>query len=202
MSNYQPIWKTYRVNSETWWQQNAKATALFRKNRFGQNAEILNIQWEGPLAKIKSSLSRNGWKNIHTRGYLSTLKKLAKQNHMSHQSFLTKLYNDRHPVIEVIKFSKHASDPLILRLWSADINLQPGNIPLYIGTLYSSKSEKYFFFFRRKMNKIPTIHKTRILLIPKDMFSKWQIKFALKQLPMAILDRQKRAAVITLIRSE
>jgi len=161
---------------------------------------VLNIQWAAPLEKIKISLKQTGWKKLHTRDYFATLKKVAKQTHVSHQSFLTKLYNDKHPVLEVAKFIDNKTPPIILRLWTADTTLTPNNIPLYIGTIYRDESEKYLFFFHHKISTAPSIDIIKKLLVPKPSPYTWQIKVVDKPLPAKMLDKYSSSINVILLR--
>jgi len=147
--NYQRYWPLYQISYQSWWTQRSPAIPQYRADRLGHPTEILNIQWAGSLKNIRQTLENNDWQGIHTRDYLTTLKKLAEQNHRLAHSVIPKLYDDRNPVLEMAKLLNGQFPPLIIRLWRSNIYITPNDTPLWVGTIYYDVTEKQLLFFNR-----------------------------------------------------
>ncbi len=149
LRNYQRYWPLYQISYQRWWTQHASILPQYRADRLGNPTEILNIQWAGSLKNIRQTLENNDWQGIHTRNYLTTLKKLAEQNHRLAHSVIPRLYDDRNPVLEMAKLFNGQFPPLIIRLWRSNIYIAPNDTPLWVGTLYYDVTEKQLLFFNR-----------------------------------------------------
>ena len=181
------IWPTHYLSKQIWWHQHATLIPLFRNDRFGNPTELLNVQWAGNIEHIRTTLKQHGWHNPHTRDYLSTLKTLAEQNVAKHHSFIAKLYNDQHPVLELTKFVTNQSPPLILRLWQSNIKLMPNNTPLWVGTIYYRATEKHLIFFYKRAKHI-RIEEAANALIPSLIEYTWHMKIVKpRYLPLALM---------------
>ncbi len=152
LTNSQPYWKTEQIQESNWWNQDAPIIPYYRTDRFGKPVEILNIQWTGTLSNIKSTLINHGWQSILTSDYLSTLKKIAQEQRQLPHALFAKLYRDQHPAIELVKFSKKYSVPLVMQLWPAKINLLPNKQALWVGTIYFDPTIKELFPFLHRKN--------------------------------------------------
>jgi membrane protein DedA with SNARE-associated domain len=159
VTNYHAYWKVSIISAQDWWDQTSPLIPVYRTNRFGNPSELLNIQWAGSLDNIKATLKLHGWKNMHFQSYLETLQQIATQTDIAkHKSFLAKLYKDQHPALELMKYQDDQKNPLIIRLWRANLLLSPFQTPLWVGTIYYDTTHKYLLFFH---------HKTKTILAPQ-----------------------------------
>ncbi len=201
--NSQPYWKTINVQKQSWWTKTPKLVPYYRKDRLGKPAEILNIQWAGSLSNIKATLINHGWQNVLDRGYLSTLKKIAQEERKLPHTFFAKLYRDQHSSAEFVKYTQASSVPLVLRIWSAKVNIIPGNKPLWVGTIYFDPMVKELipFLNRKKHTFIPADKLVISYLIPSLGGYIWETKaISAKDIPKQLRKTNPLAKVI-LIRS-
>jgi membrane protein DedA with SNARE-associated domain/membrane-associated phospholipid phosphatase len=191
-------WPTHEVSIDRWWNNKQIPTIpLYRINRLGHPAEILNIQWAGSLDLIKQTLKARNWKDLHTKRYLDVLKQIASQSDIAkYHPFLAKLYDDQHPVLELIHHPNLKKPALILRLWRSNILLTPRFKPLWIGTVSYNVPNKNLLFFIHTTNTIP-VAKLRKTTSPFLKNYSWQVKNIDKtSVPPELLKHQPKAQII------
>jgi undecaprenyl-diphosphatase len=177
LHDLQRYWSTRTVAIQAWWQGDVSPPIiLYRTDRFGRPTKMLNLQWAGPLAKIRATLKLHGWQDFHVDSYAAAMKQLLAQTDLAkHRPLLAKLYEDQPPVLEMIKYSTENGSPLIIRLWQSHILLSPGNIPLWIGAVDYDVLSKHFLFFYHKTSLISATHKASQLFATLHNYT-WQIK--------------------------
>jgi membrane protein DedA with SNARE-associated domain/membrane-associated phospholipid phosphatase len=160
-------WPTKTVLTDNWWSQQSADIPLYRNTRMGQPFEILNIEWAGNLDEIKKTLYAHDWKDLHRRDYVTTLKQVAQEQKdiQKHFTLFAPLFDDQKPLIEMFKKTDGQSAPLLLRLWRANVELAPHNMPLYVGTVYFDvviTKQHHLIFFNKK---------TKTLISPSSTLS-------------------------------
>ena len=128
-----PIWLKEELYTNEWWDKRTPIIPSYRTTRFGYPAELLNIQWAGNLPQIEKELQLGGWRTVH-RNLTSVL--LTQLQHAKHSSvnIMPTLYHDQRPALEMIKEVPELRKILLIRLWPANVLLQPQDYPLWIGT--------------------------------------------------------------------
>jgi membrane protein DedA with SNARE-associated domain/membrane-associated phospholipid phosphatase len=174
--NAQPFWQEEKVLSHDWWTQHSSLTPVYRQDRLGVPSELLNLEWAGELTTIQSTLAYHGWKPMPSRDYLTTLINILSNQDQSHYSLIAKLYHDRSPVLELIKYPTQTSPPLILRLWTSDITLMPQQSPLWVGTVYFNYLPKRYFLIFHKHDKFLPLKNSTQYLAPELAGFDWQVR--------------------------
>lgn len=119
---------------EAWWEQGWKTLPSQRNEFDDERRWPLDVQVAGPLAPLRQHLQAQGWRVQQQAGWRATL------------DLLTDQPPDRHPVLpatldtraESLLMLKAGPEPeqmLALRLWPAQVQLQPGGQPLWIGSV-------------------------------------------------------------------
>ncbi len=140
-----PVWLQRYASMQVWWSGQLRLVPLYRINRYGRAAGLLNIQWAGSLSKIRNALERDGWQQLYGDIPSSKLSIAARNQILSHLHLLIlpQLLNDQPPSLVMMKLpfgnSRHL---LLITLWSANITLLPQHIPLWIGTIDYHPPEK------------------------------------------------------------
>jgi membrane protein DedA with SNARE-associated domain/membrane-associated phospholipid phosphatase len=169
--------------------QVAKVAPLYRFNRLGNVIEALNIRWVGNIEVIKKILLEQGWKLQPVKIDLPNIVEGFFDVTISyHVPVFPQLYHNRPPVLLLTKKMDQAGAILVLHLWSADIDLNDINLPLWLGSIkYYQPNAKVFSLDRFK-------HKT-VFVGATDAFKKylnnfhWQQKNYLpKQQPTEMAD--------------
>jgi hypothetical protein len=117
------------------WQQNpALRLPRFRDDLRGARDHPLNLALAGDPQCLLHRLSERGWQPAQMLDWHNLLRLLSPRSELSHLPVLPQVHGAAH---ERSVFSKEQADGsrLLLRLWSTDIRLQPGAVPLLIGNV-------------------------------------------------------------------
>lgn len=136
LQNYLPVWSIHTLDLQTWWTQGLNGKPAYRNNRFGHPVQILNVQWAGNLEDIEQGLARNNWNFLPRPNLLLTLQEVIgqKQNRKLPMPVMTQLYQDRKPVLIMVKELPEQHALLVMRLWDAHLKLS-NNQPLWVGVV-------------------------------------------------------------------
>ncbi len=151
----QPRYNFNNFSMEEWWAHPQRHLQTYRLNRFGQAIAPLNVQWQGSLDSIKTTLKNNGWeKSSHPLNLKNLLKRLTNNHPENHMPLLSPLYHNAKPVLMMIKHLPHSDSILELRLWKAHMDLSDNTEPLWIGIID---------FHTPQPRLLATSHKTTLL---------------------------------------
>jgi hypothetical protein len=158
--NATPVWDTQTMPLTDWWNKNSDVIPLYRTGNFGYPAEVLNIEWAAyNLQVIRLQLLKNNWQPAST-GITTFFSRLESQKTINHLDILPTLYADQRPSLVMTKIIPGISGKIVLRLWPANVILQPEKLTLYVGTMnYSHPFGKKF------------LHHTYHLISSKDALS-------------------------------
>lgn len=129
--NFKPLEDTFAINwpialmkENNWWRQTPGTIYYYRTSRTGHPAQPLNIQWLGNLTNIEAQLKAQGWESQVPRLNLnSTVARLVPSDKQK-LPLIPPLYHHRAPELLMTKVLPNSDKMLILRLWSADINIE------------------------------------------------------------------------------
>lgn len=140
MRNYQPdrVIATYPLRD--WRQDMAQALPHFRDDLRGERDQRLNLLLAGEPECLLRLLAERGWLPGKMLDWRNLLRLLSPNTGIADLPVLPQVHGDAH---ERAVFSKNQSDGarLVLRLWSTDIRLMPGEIPLLIGNVSRQQAE-------------------------------------------------------------
>lgn len=131
---YTRIWPTVSVTKTQWWQSPLKYTPIYRTNRLGKPFQPFNVQWLGSLTQIKKTLIDTGWITISQHpGFKTALQRFASYNPEYHMPILPWLYQDKLPMLIMIKHIPNQKMIIELRLWNSNIDISNHTNPLWLG---------------------------------------------------------------------
>ena len=138
------------LEAAAWTEDGWRKLPAQRLDLEGRNEQPLNVQWAGSLDQIRSALARLGWRQPVPLTVRSGLHWLAPEPKLASLPLLPQLHDGRHDALAMVHTPPPASaaarpdastDPetsghlLVLRLWSANVDLKPGDEPIWLGTL-------------------------------------------------------------------
>lgn len=172
-----PYWPAQTIDTKAWWSSKIKREAIYRVNRFNKPIEILNIQWAGDLFNIQNNLQKQGWRLLPKTQWLMALYSLTTEDQAQQLPILSHLYEDRKPVLIMIKYIPNINSLAVLRLWDAHLKLDNGT-PLWLGTVSYHKG--WHLQFKRNHNKITKLPvPTSILLQDLNSFEVERITYSI-----------------------
>jgi hypothetical protein len=139
--------KTLVLNE--WWQTGDPQASIYRLNRTGKPVQILNVQWAGDLNSIDDELEQSGWQPLPKISLLTLASRITGSEHGQHFPLLSPLYQDKKPLLVMVKHVEVEHALLVLRLWDDQTVLNQHKIPLWIGTI------SYYHPW-----KLPLLHKS------------------------------------------
>lgn len=124
------------LSTTQWLQDRWRNLPTWRHDLRGEREQPLNIQWAGQLVAIRQQLQAHGWHKPRLLDAHTALSWLLPQPTLQQLPVLPQL-NDGQAESLVMIYPDTAEQEFILRLWPTTTRLQPGNIPLWIGTVTS-----------------------------------------------------------------
>jgi undecaprenyl-diphosphatase len=100
----------------------------------------LNLTLAGEPACLLQHLHNRGWRYAEMLDWHNLLRLLSPRSTIANLPVLPQVHGDRH---EEVVFSKDKTDGarLLLRLWTTDIRLMPGDVPIYVGNVSRQEVE-------------------------------------------------------------
>jgi hypothetical protein len=133
-----PIWPKQKITVENWWRSPLRYAPPYRNNRLGKSVQPFNVQFQGDLQAITNTLENKGWVPIvnNPKSKLkTTLQRFASHQGEYHMPILPWLYQNKLPVVVLIKHIPSHKRIIELHLWESEIHFQPDNKPLWLGTI-------------------------------------------------------------------
>lgn len=138
--DHTPYVKKYTIKESTWWNQQKPLLPLYRFNRVGKRASLMNIQYSGRLNMLQNSLEQSGWVT-HNESFLKKiLIHISANKKLIKLPLLTQLYENRPPVLTMSYNDERSGLVLELTLWESNYSFKKMSHPLWIGTLYANKN--------------------------------------------------------------
>ncbi len=159
ITNYVPYWPTQTLSQGQWWEQ-AIHTPVYRRNRIGHEAELMNLQWAGDIQSIQNQLLSRGWAVSPSLTVHSYLQRYAHKDQRS-LPLMPRLYLSQKPVLTLHK--KLRGDILILRLWDAHVQFTDASIPLWYGTIQYLPLTHHHLFSKQNNNQQPLVSANQAL---------------------------------------
>ncbi len=137
--DYSLTWTIKYLSAEQWWKNQGTATPFYRHTRLGKRTELLNVQWDSPLAVIEASLKQNQWENVPRTPLSETLLYLTDINHRNQLPLFKQLYLDHKPKLMMKKSIQlkniNKKYWLVLRLWDSGVRFIDSEQTLWAGTV-------------------------------------------------------------------
>ncbi len=146
LAAYTPARPTQQMGLEVWWTEGWRQLPQRREDIRNSRRQPLNIQYAGTLDTLESTLSLRGWKPAQTLNWENSLKLLSPSAGLRELPLLPRVHDGRHEVLALERYPS-PEDRLVLRLWSTDLVLQPGDIRLWQGNVSSQKKTQVLSLF-------------------------------------------------------
>lgn len=134
LARFIPAPTVERFSGEQWWTQGWQSLAILRVDPQGQAFQPLNVQWAGRLEDIRSLLKNHGWVEAQTFTLSHALLVLTPEPALTDLPILPLSHNGHKDALTMIKPGAAGAPQRLLRLWSADAQLDDGT-PLWVGSV-------------------------------------------------------------------
>ena len=148
LARFDPPLVPEQVDGEAWWTEGWQQQLPARRNELhGRDAWPLNVQLAGPLDSVRARLLLSGWENYATGGWYGLLQTLDKDVTPHELPVLSATHQGRGEVLVMARRDDAAGRIRVLRLWASPVLLQPGDQPLWIGTVQELEFTRRLDFF-------------------------------------------------------
>ncbi|GMR03715.1 MAG: bifunctional DedA family/phosphatase PAP2 family protein [Gammaproteobacteria bacterium] len=141
---YTPQYTVQRIAGHKWWEQEWRQLPVYRMDLEGEDEQPLNLQWAGNLVQLSDYLAARGWYRPAPLSMVSLLSWLRPSPRLADLPILPQVHDGRHEAL-IMTYPLAAPDrnepqagaerQLVVRLWPAEVVLEPGDIPLWVGTV-------------------------------------------------------------------
>jgi len=146
LAAYTPARATQQMGLEVWWTEGWRQLPQRREDNRNSRRKPLNIQYAGSLDALESTLTRRGWKPAQTLNWENSLKLLSPSASLNDLPLLPRVHDGRHEALALESYPT-PEDRLVLRLWTTDIVLQPGDSRLWQGSVSSQEKTQVLSLF-------------------------------------------------------
>ncbi len=124
-----------RLSAEDWWREDWRQVPAYRLDLGGEREQPLTLQWAGDLRDIEAGLQARGWRRPEPLNWRTALRWLQPSPRLSALPLLPRLQQGRFESLQLVYDGESGSRPLVVRLWASAYRLQPGDTPLWLGTI-------------------------------------------------------------------
>jgi len=132
---YQPRIKMQIMTKEEWWQGGWQTLPTHRFDWWGKSRQTMAFQWADSIARIEQRLRATGWQTPPPASLPNTVQWLNPQVQLTDLLVLPRLHQGRPESLVLVKPGSQPGTRWVLRFWDAGVRLQPGKIPLWLGSL-------------------------------------------------------------------
>ena len=148
LARFDPPLMQAPLSADGWWRQDWQQGMPARRNELhGRDAWALNVQLAGPLDSLRARLLLAGWENYRTGGWTGLLQTLDKKVTAAELPVLPATHLGRAEVLVMVRRVGSPERMQVLRLWATPVRLQPGDEPLWIGTVKELRFTRRLDFF-------------------------------------------------------
>lgn len=135
------------IAADAWWRDGWQ-TLPARRNEFrSEKAWPLNLQYAGSIDALRGQLETAGWDNVDSTGWKALLRTLDKGATPQTLPVLPASHNGHRDALLMTRAASTPDTLLILHLWPAPLQLQPGDVPLWQGTVATLRFEEQLKVF-------------------------------------------------------
>lgn len=128
-----------------WWSGDDWQALPARRNEFDDDQRWpLDVQVAGPLAPLRAQLEQKGWQAQPQAGWEAALNLLDVKATPEQIPLLPATLDTRVESLLMLRKGKHPHEIHALRLWATDMRLQPGALPLWIGSAQTLSYQRPF----------------------------------------------------------
>ena len=129
---------------ESWWENDWKELPA-RRNEFDDEQRWpLDVQVAGPLQALRLQLESEGWRVQQQAGWQEALNLLDNDVPDVQQPVLPATLDTHAESLLMLRDGEQPGELLALRLWAAPVQLQPGKVPLWLGSAQTLQHQRAF----------------------------------------------------------
>ncbi|HEB94497.1 MAG TPA: phosphatase PAP2 family protein [Gammaproteobacteria bacterium] len=125
----------HRLPAKTWWREDWQRIPAYRLDLGGEREQPFTLQWAGNLRDVKVELQARGWRIPTALNWRTALHWLQPAAELSALPLLPRLQQGRFESLQMVYDGEDGRLPLVIRLWASAYRLQPGDVPLWVGTV-------------------------------------------------------------------
>ncbi|MEB1528513.1 VTT domain-containing protein [Xanthomonas sp. WHRI 7945] len=130
--------------ASAWWRDEWRLLPS-RRNEFDDSQRWpLDLQVAGPLAPLQRQLQAAGWRVQTQAGWQQALQLLDYKAQAEQVPVLPATLDTQVESLLMLRSGPRPGELYALRLWPAPARLQPGNVPLWLGSAQSLRYERHF----------------------------------------------------------
>ncbi len=136
--NAQPVYPEVQLPIQEWWQAPEYYSSEYYLDRFGHPVAPFNVQWEGPIEEIKTTLLNAGWAPIeqkHRFHLRNLIQRVFNKNPEHHTPILTPLYRNTRPSLAMFKRIPNSETIVEFRMWQANVAFSNSDGILWLGVV-------------------------------------------------------------------
>ena len=134
LAHHAPRAPIHRITLPTWKTGGWAQLPAYRVDLEGQYEQPMNFQWAGTLDALRSTLQTQGWTLPPVLSPMSAISWLAPDPDIAALPILPQVNDGQHQSLLLVGPQLANKNRLIiLRLWPSELELLPGNIPVWTG---------------------------------------------------------------------
>ncbi len=142
---YERRYHTTLVTQEDWWREGWQRLPAIRLDIRHRQNQPLTVQYAGDLNTLRASLENAGWKVTPEFKLMNALHWLHPTPNLSDLPVLPQVHHGRHEKLRMTL--PLGEEHYVLRLWTADHQVIPSKVPLYLGNVSIQRIRKPLGFF-------------------------------------------------------
>ncbi|SBV36765.1 Phosphoesterase PA-phosphatase related [uncultured Stenotrophomonas sp.] len=148
LARFEPVAGAPRMMEATHWWQDGWRELPARRNEFDDDLRWpLDVQVAGPLAPLQRQLERHGWRLQAQAGWQEALAMLDTDAAPGQVPVLPATLDTHVESLLMLRPGTRADEMYALRLWPAPAQLQPGQVPLWLGSAQTLHYKRHFRLF-------------------------------------------------------
>jgi membrane protein DedA with SNARE-associated domain/membrane-associated phospholipid phosphatase len=142
LARFDPPQMREDVPAARWWARDWESLPARRNEFHGRSAWPLNVQYAGTLSSLQRELERQGWEPANLGGWDALLRSLDKDADPATLPVLPASHNGRGDALLMSRAGRVADTRDVLHLWPSPLRLQPGDVPVWQGTIATLRFER------------------------------------------------------------
>jgi len=133
------------MRTTEWRREGWRKLPAWRLDLEGEREQPMNVQWAGDLRAVRRYLLAHGWREPVTLSARTALAWLLPNPSLGQLPIPPQLHDGQYESLLLIDAGAGKTKPAeqyVLRLWPTPLRLQPGDTPVWIGTVASQRLER------------------------------------------------------------
>lgn len=143
LQRYAPQVTVRHQDTAFWWREGWQLLPAYRQDLEGEPEQPFNVQWAGALSAVREKLASQGWREPVPLSATSALRWLSPAPLLAELPLLPQVHDGGHESLVLIrplstglaKGKARLDRQLVLRLWDAGMAVDPGGVPLWVGSV-------------------------------------------------------------------